>query len=136
PSIGEGRARTATQALAVAELWLDAATDLPPAGGPARAWSRSEWVEATLPTWRILTEPVAASMSSAFAEALRDQLPEGLDPFSGGEGLPGLPGGATGPDVLLRRLGSAVFGLQVGQGAGTLAREVFGGTDIGLPLLA
>ena len=38
--------------------------------------------------------------------------------------------------MLLRSLGSAVFGLQVGQGAGTLAREVFGGTDIGLPLLA
>jgi len=136
PSIGAGRARTATQALAVAELWLDAATDLPPAGGPARAWSRSEWVEATLPTWRLLTEPVAASMSSAFAEALRDQLPEGLDPFSGAPGMPALSGGAAGPDVLLRRLGSAVFGLQVGQGAGTLAREVFGGTDIGLPLLA
>jgi len=128
PSIGEGRARSATQALAVAELWLDAVTDIPPTGGPSRAWSRSEWVEATLPTWRLLTEPVATSMSNAFAEALRGQLPEGLD-----EASAGLLGG--GPDVLLRQLGSAVFGLQVGQGAGTLAREVFGGTDIGFPLL-
>src|SRR5690606_14729546 len=137
PSIGEPRARTAQQALAVAELWPDRATDLPPAGGPTRAWSRSEWVEATLPTWRVLTEPVAASMSTAFAEALGDQLPEGLDPMDGA-GLAALPGGAAGmpgPDVLLRRLGSAVFGLQVGQGAGTLAREVFGSTDIGMPLL-
>ncbi|WP_370514072.1 zinc-dependent metalloprotease [Cellulomonas sp. JZ18] len=39
------------------------------------------------------------------------------------------------PAQLLRGLGSAVFGLQVGQAAGTLAREVFGTTDIGLPLL-
>src|SRR5690606_29787987 len=46
----------------------------------------------------------------------------------------GMPGAAT-PELLLRQLGSAVFGLQVGQGAGTLAREVFGTTDIGLPLL-
>jgi len=154
PSIGEGRARVATQALGVAELWLDAATDLPPAGGPARAWSRSEWVEATLPTWRLLTEPVATSMSTAFAEGLRDQLPEefgalgggdmggllgGTGAGAGGPGSPGSPGGpgagGSGPEVLLRQLGSAVFGLQVGQGAGTLAREVFGGTDIGLPLL-
>lgn len=133
PVVGEASVREATQALSVAELWLDAVTDLPPAPGPTRVWSRSEWVEATLPTWRLLTEPVAASMSNAFAEALRDELPEHL-----GDGLGGGLGGAMGglePEVLLRQLGSAVFGLQVGQGAGTLAREVFGSTDIGLPLL-
>lgn len=131
PVVGEGRARIARQALSVAELWLDAVTDLPPAQGPARVWSRSEWVEATLPTWRILTDPVASSMSTAFAEAMRDELPENL-----GDGLGGPFGGAArvDPETLLRQLGSAVFGLQVGQGAGTLAREVFGSTDIGLPL--
>ena len=153
PSVGEGRVRIATQALSVAELWLDAVTELPPAGAAARVWSRAEWVEATLPTWRLLTEPVAASMSTAFAEALRGELPEdlggafggslggGFDAIGGGTGgldspgVPGGAGGAPGPEALLRQLGSAVFGLQVGQGAGTLAREVFGATDIGLPLL-
>lgn len=124
PSVVASRARPTTEALQVAELWLDAVTDLPPAPGARRAWSRSEWVEATLPTWRLLTEPVAASMSRAFAEALGDQLPA----------LPGLPG-MPGPEEMLRRLGSAVFGMQVGQAAGTLAREVVGGTDIGFPLL-
>ncbi len=54
--------------------------------------------------------------------------------------LPGLPAGALGlpagdPAALMRRLGSAVFGMQVGQAAGTLSREVFGATDVGLPLL-
>jgi len=39
------------------------------------------------------------------------------------------------PAQLLRQLGSAVFGMQVGQAAGTLAHDVFGTTDIGLPLL-
>lgn len=131
PSIGEGRARVAAEALSVAELWLDAVTDLPPAGAPARVWSRSEWVEATLPTWREVTEPVATSMSKAFAEALRGELPEDLGTLPQ---VPGMPGAAT-PELLLRQLGSAVFGLQVGQGAGALAREVFGTTDIGLPLL-
>ena len=137
PVVGEGRVRIATQALSVAELWLDAATDLPPVPGAARVWSRSEWVEATLPTWRLLTEPVATSMSNAFAEALRGELPEDLEGGLGG-GLSAFgPGGpaALDPEALLRQLGSAVFGLQVGQGAGTLAREVFGSTDIGLPLL-
>ena len=134
PSLTTAQVRTATQALSVAELWLDAATDLPPAGGVARAWSRSEWVEHTLPTWRALAEPVAASLSAALAGALADHLPENL----GDGGLPGLagPGGVIDPAQLMRQLGSAVFGMQVGQAAGTLSREVFGATDIGLPLVS
>src|SRR5690606_15547648 len=76
---------------------------------------------------------------------LRDQRPEGLGDEPGalpgvGFTLPGLPAGATSlpggdPAALMRRLGSAVFGMQVGQAAGTLSREVFGATDVGLPLL-
>ncbi|QCB93047.1 zinc-dependent metalloprotease [Cellulomonas shaoxiangyii] len=134
PSLSPGRAREVIDALAVAELWLDAATDLPPSSGRPRAWSRAEWVEATLPTWRTLTEPVAVSLSAALADALRPALGDGPD---GVLDLPGLPAGMPfgDPVQLLRGLGSAVFGLQVGQAAGTLAREVFGTTDIGLPLL-
>src|SRR5699024_3732575 len=37
---------------------------------------------------------------------------------------------------MMRTMGSLSFAMQVGQGAGTLSREVFGGTDVGLPLLA
>lgn len=133
PSLTRVQMRQATEALSVAELWLDAATDLPPSGGTARALSRSEWVEQTLPAWRTLTEPVASSLSSALATALGSSLPEDL-------GTVGWPGSALGegsldPAQLLRRLGSAVFGMQVGQAAGTLSREVFGLTDIGLPLV-
>ncbi|WP_448630112.1 zinc-dependent metalloprotease [Cellulomonas soli] len=129
PSLTPGQTHAALEALSVAELWLDAATDLPPATGAARAWSRAEWVEATLPTWRTLSEPVAASLSTALAQTLGGALAEGL-------AADALPAGVA-PDAsaMLRRLGSAVFGMQVGQAAGTLARETFGTTDIGLPLL-
>lgn len=126
PSLTAHQSKQVLDALAVAELWLDAATDLPPSTGTPHAWSRAEWVEATLPTWRTLTEPVASSLSSALVEALGGSLPGGLD-------APELPG--LDPSHLLRQLGSAVFGMQVGQAAGTLARDVFGTTDIGLPLL-
>ena len=34
-------------------------------GVAARAWSRAEWVEATMPVWRTLVEPVAAGVSAA-----------------------------------------------------------------------
>ena len=94
-----------------------------------RAWSRAEWVEATLPTWRTLTEPVASSLSVALVGALGGCAARRVGP----EDL-ALPGGIE-PGQLLRQLGSAVFGMQVGQAAGTLAHEVFGTTDIGLPLL-
>jgi putative hydrolase len=130
PSLTPTQTRQVLEALAVAELWLDAATELPPASGTPRAWSRAEWVEATLPTWRTLTEPVASSLSNALVGTLGDAMGEGLGGLDGE-----LPGGIDATQ-LLRRLGSAVFGLQVGQAAGTLARDVFGTTDIGLPLLA
>ena len=132
PTVSPAEARQAADALGVAELWLDAATDLPPAGGRLRALSRSEWVEQTLPTWRTLTEPVTTSMSTALATTLADQLPEQLP-----EGL-SLPAGmgALDPAAMMRQLGALVFGMQVGQAAGSLSREVFGLTDVGLPLVA
>lgn len=130
PSLTPQQTRDVREAFAVAELWLDAATELPPSAAPTRAWSRAEWVEATLPTWRTLTEPVATSLSTALVDALGGALSDEAAIAEVGE----LPGGLD-PAQLLRRLGSAVFGLQVGQAAGTLAREVFGTTDIGLPLL-
>lgn len=122
PSVGEAQRREATTAMAVAELWLDAATDLPPSGGPVRVWSRSEWVEHTLPRWRTLVEPVAVSVGDALAATLAAQGPQVL-------------GGGEGPAPVLRQLGGAAFGLQLGHAVGTLSTEVFGGTDIGLPLL-
>ncbi|WP_125776891.1 zinc-dependent metalloprotease [Antribacter gilvus] len=139
PSIMGGQAREVTQALSVAELWLDVVTDLPPAGGGSAAWSRSEWVEATLPAWNALAAPVATSVADALATVLHDQLPEGVDD---GVAMPGMPAGVLAglggidPAQMMRRLGSAVFGMQVGQAAGTLSREVFGATDVGVPLLA
>jgi putative hydrolase len=141
PTVTGAQLRDVTQALSVAELWLDVVTDLPPAGGRGHAWSRSEWVEETLPAWNALVAPVAASVADALATVLRDQIGDqlGVDeaPQAVGFSLPGLPGGGIGgdPAALMRRLGSAVFGMQVGQAAGTLSREVFGATDVGLPLL-
>ncbi|ACZ29829.1 conserved hypothetical protein [Xylanimonas cellulosilytica DSM 15894] len=141
PSLTGGQSKAATDALRVAELWLDAATTLPPSGGPTHAWSRSEWVEATLPAWNALVAPVAASMADALATVLGDQLGDGVDVSVQ---LPGAPEGLAldklglgglEPAQLLRRLGAAAFGMQVGQAAGTLSREVFGATDVGLPLL-
>lgn len=149
PSLVPLQERNVLQALSVAELWLDAATDFPPSGGKAQALTRSQWVEATLPQWEELAQPVAASVSAALGEILKNSMPPGFDGPNGDEvsfevsGLPGLPtqfsgilGGKDGfdPATLMANIGAAVFGMQIGTAAGNLSREVFGTTDLGFPL--
>ncbi|HEY3437618.1 MAG TPA: zinc-dependent metalloprotease [Actinotalea sp.] len=131
PSVSQQERREVTGALSVAELWLDSATDLPPAGGQSVAWSRSEWVEHTIGTWRVLSEPVASSVADALASALASQAPDALMGLGDDAGA----GAGAGAGQMLRQLGGAVFGMQVGHASGTLSREVFGSTDIGIPLL-
>lgn len=130
PSVTAAQAAKVRAALTVADLWLDAATDLPPSGGAHVAASRAEWVERTLPTWRDVADPIGVSVADALAGVLSQQL---------GDDEPGpeIAGVTGGMDLgrLVTKLGRLGFAMQVGQGAGTLAREVFGGTDIGLPLL-
>jgi putative hydrolase len=134
PSVNVVQRRETTEAFHVAELWLDQATELPAAGGAVHVWSRSEWVQSTMPAWRSLAEPIAEHVADALATVLAGQADDvtGPDPFGGAGDLSGLLAGAS---QMMRRVGGAVFGMQVGQAAGTLAREVFGATDIGLPLL-
>ncbi|MFV0425915.1 MAG: zinc-dependent metalloprotease [Beutenbergiaceae bacterium] len=129
---GDSSPSTAQQAkaqsvLSVADLWLDAATDLPPAGGPHIVASRAEWVEQTLPTWRAVADPIGVSVADALAQVLAQQLEHDVPADLAPQGLD-LP-------RMVTKFGRLGFAMQVGQGTGTLAREVFGGTDIGLPLL-
>lgn len=125
PVVSEPERRAVVEALGVAELWLDQATDLPASGGATRAWSRSEWVEQTLPRWRALAEPVASSVTDAVATALGSRaMPEGMDQL------------AASMTPMMRQLGSAVFGMQLGSAVGALSREVLGTADVGVPLLA
>lgn len=131
PSVSAAQAERARQVLQVADLWLDVATELPPSGGPQVAASRAEWVEQTLPVWRKVADPIGVSVAQALTTTMGaegPELPEGLDPAAAGL-LGGVDMGA-----MVRRLGRLSFAMQVAQGAGTLAREVFGATDTGLPL--
>ncbi|MEQ4207754.1 zinc-dependent metalloprotease [Actinopolymorpha sp. B9G3] len=110
---------TVDQTVRLAEHWLDDATSLPAgSAGEALAWNRVEWLEGTLPAWKKLIEPLATHVVGAMEKALPEQ--------------PG-PMGAQLTGVLTQ-VGGMMFGAQVGQGLGQLATEVFGSTDIGLPL--
>ena len=127
PSVTTTQANKVRATLTVADLWLDAATELPPSGGPVVVASRAEWVERTLPTWRTVADPIGVSVADALATTIgAEGLPEEAKQLLGGIDM----------GAMVRRLGRLSFAMQVGQGAGTLAREVFGATDTGLPLLA
>ncbi|MGH8967283.1 MAG: zinc-dependent metalloprotease, partial [Actinomycetes bacterium] len=75
-SVGPTERASVDEALRLADLWLDGVTSLPSGSVSTVAWSRAEWVEATMPTWRTVVEPVAAGVGRAVADAMRAQIEE------------------------------------------------------------
>src|SRR6202050_3067410 len=84
--------RKTTDALRTADLWLEDATTLPTGIRITQAWSRSEWVEATLPVWSKLCDPIAAPTGAAVG-ALAQEVVSSTDV--------GLPLGPAGTAALL-----------------------------------
>jgi putative hydrolase len=121
--VSDSARRSTVEALRTASMWLDAVTTVPPAALPERAWSRAEWVEATLPTWQSLCTPVAEQVSSSLSGIVAGQLPDQFAAM------------AAQADTMMRKMGGAVFGAQVGRAVGGLSAQVVSGHDIGLPLV-
>lgn len=138
-TIGEATRRDVEQVVQVATLWLDQVTDFPPPEGQARALSRAEWVEATLPVWQRLTTPVAQGLQTAMSSAMQQQI--GQLGEEGAPPIPGLPPGMNPAalmgqmEPMIRRMSGSMFGGQVGQAVGALAGETLSGTEVGIPLL-
>jgi putative hydrolase len=139
PSVLEAQRREITEAVRLADLWLDEATTFPSGIRKIEAWSRSEWLEATFPIWAKLCDPIAAKGVEAMSGMLN------IDPAQLGEDVPeemrqalgalgGGAGGLAGLSAMLRQIGGAMIGSQTGTAVGELAREVVGSSDIGLPL--
>jgi putative hydrolase len=117
----------------LADLWLEPLTTLPGSGGEGQAWTRTGWIETTLPVWRQLVDPVAGRVVAAMAGAMEKGLQGGF----GGAVPPEMMGMLAGAGPLkgvMEQMGGLVFGAQVGQALGALAAEVLASTDIGLPL--
>ncbi|MEN3583160.1 zinc-dependent metalloprotease [Streptomyces sp. ZYX-F-203] len=117
-SVGQAERDAVHEAVRLADHWLDDVTALPSGAATSVAWSRAEWVEATLPAWRELVDPVAERVGSAMGEVLPEEMQAMAGPLIG----------------MMRSMGGAMFGTQIGQAVGVLAGEVVGSSDIGLPL--
>jgi putative hydrolase len=111
------------QALHVAALWLDEATDIAALTVEPVLLTRAGWTEATIPVWTQLAEPVANSIADALTGVLEEQAPEELLGQIGNAGQ------------LMRNVGGTLFAMQLGQVVGQLASEVVSGGDVGIPLL-
>jgi putative hydrolase len=142
PSVLDAERQKVVDAVRVADLWLEDATSFPTGIRSVQAWSRAEWVEATLPVWSKLCDPIAARAVDAMGGILTedpDELGGELPPemraamsaMSGG--MAGL-GALGGLGQMMRRIGGMMVGGQTGAAIGTLAQEVVSSTDIGLPL--
>ncbi len=122
-------------ALRLADLWLEDATEFPSGIRKTEAWSRAEWVEATLPVWSKLCDPIAgraveamSGLLSADPAEMAAELPPEMSAMLGGLG------GFGGLSEMMKRLGGMMVGGQTGAAVGALAEEVVSSTDIGLPL--
>ena len=85
--------------------------------------TRGGWVEATLPVWQELAEPVATSIADAFTAALQEQSPPEMQQMIAGAGR------------VMRTIGGSLFAAQLGTVVGNLSTEVVSGGDVGIPLL-
>jgi putative hydrolase len=135
PSVLEVDRRKTVEAIRTADLWLEDATTLPTGIRIAQAWSRSEWVEATLPVWSKLCDPIAARAVEAMGGMLTED-PDELPPEmrSAMTALTGGLGALGGLGQMMRQIGGMMVGGQTGAAVGALAEEVVSSTDVGLPL--
>lgn len=118
PSVSATERGAVSEALRLADLWLDDATSLPSGVQTVAAWSRSEWIEATLPVWSQLCDPIAARAVESMGSIMPDDMQQLAGPLIG----------------MVKQMGGMMVGQQSGQAIGELAKEVATSTDIGLPL--
>jgi putative hydrolase len=135
PSVLDSQRKQVDEALRLADLWLGDATSFPSGIRSTQAWSRAEWVEATMPVWSKLCDPIAGKAVEAMGSMFT------LNPEDLGEVPPEMRGamgamasGLGGLAPMMQQLGGAMVGGQTGSAVGALAREVVSSTDIGLPL--
>ncbi|HEY6422941.1 MAG TPA: zinc-dependent metalloprotease [Pseudonocardiaceae bacterium] len=112
------QASAVTDAVRLADVWLDPTTALPSGTLSSAAWAPRDWVERTLPTWQRLCDPVARRMAGSWIDALPSEVRETAGPLV----------------AMVEQMGGMAFGSQLGSALAELGGEVLTSTDIGLPL--
>ncbi|MBB3035694.1 zinc-dependent metalloprotease [Hoyosella altamirensis] len=116
--VSESQRTAVNDAIHLVDVWIDGVTTLPSGATRTAAWTPNDWLENTIGTWPQLCDPVAEQMSGMWIKGLPEEAREIAGPMMG----------------IVRQMGGAAFGSQLGQGLGHLAKELLTSTDIGLPL--
>src|SRR6266540_1390942 len=82
PPVAAAERASVVEALRLADLWLDPESALPSGIRSTAAWSRSEWLNATLDVWRKLCDPVAERMVSAMTELVPEEMRAQMGPMT------------------------------------------------------
>ena len=124
PSVSEQEKKEVKSNIELAQNWLNSVTNFSTKTINSNSWCRSEWIAATVPTWKKIVEPVAQRVQKSMTNS-----------------LPNIPGMDEGQQAMLKPLleslkpmSAAMFSMQVSNGLSALASEVLCLTDIGLPL--
>ncbi|MBV8934153.1 MAG: zinc-dependent metalloprotease [Kutzneria sp.] len=115
---GADQSAAVADAVHLAEMWLDPVTSLPAGARTTQAWSATDWVEKTMPTWQRLFDPVARRMAGAWVENLPEDAKQAAGPLLS----------------MVRQMGGMAFGSQLGNALAQLAAEVLTSSEVGLPL--
>ena len=81
PRVTEAEKVAVAEALRLADLWLEPASALPSGIQTTEAWTRSEWINHTLPVWRKLCDPVAGRMVGAMGDLVPEEMRGQLGPM-------------------------------------------------------
>lgn len=129
PTPSSADARAVADAVRLGELWLDDVTEFAQVTAPPAAWSRAEWIEATMQSWQVVVEPIVASLADAMVGVFQPDDEQAA-------GIPGLGalGGMLTP--MLRGAAGALYASQLVEAIASLATKVLTGTEIGLQVLA
>ncbi|WP_084472064.1 zinc-dependent metalloprotease [Haloglycomyces albus] len=117
-TVGPVQQQEVTDAVRLADLWLDGSTAWATGVTSTDAWSRKQWIARTEESWKQLAEPLAEQMSGAMGSLVPEDMTDMLGPMAN----------------MMKGIGSALFGAQMGQALSALAREVMSSTEVGLPL--
>jgi putative hydrolase len=117
-TVGPAEQAHVAEAVRLADLWLDSAVNWPSGVTATDAWTRKQWIAQTENSWKQLAEPLAAQMGEAMQTLVPEEMAGMLGPMA---------------DVM-KGVGSALFGAQMGQALAKLAGEVLSSSEVGLPL--
>lgn len=121
PSPSSADVRALTDAVRLAEMWLDEAVEFPAMTAPAAVWSRADWIEQTFNSWRPLAEPVIKAVASSLANA--DEEP--ADPMHSLTRMMA---------PMIENLARHMYGAQFARAIADLSQQVVSSSDVGFQL--